>query len=116
MDPGTDGWETTIQQMTPGQQLQLRAVIVVRGPHTADKREVVDAGAQVRPPIADLDPELAGVPKPNLSRVEGGFVFVDDVIAHLFPNVVEMGRLEDAREGGLTDGFAGVAIQLRLAV
>ena len=44
--------------MAAGVELQLGAVVVVGRPHRADDGEVVDALADVRPPVADLDAAL----------------------------------------------------------
>ena len=46
----------------------LRAVVVVGRPHRADDGDVVDAVADVRPPVADLDAALAVLLEADLQR------------------------------------------------
>ena len=56
--------------MPAGVELELGAVVVVGRPHRADDGEVVDAGAHVRPPVADLEPALAALAIADLQRIE----------------------------------------------
>jgi hypothetical protein len=47
-------------------ELRLGAVVVVGGVHRADDGQVVDAGAEVRQPVADLDAALAALLEAHL--------------------------------------------------
>ena len=70
VDPRADRGELPLEHMPAGVELQLGAVVVVGRPHRADHRDIVDAGAQVRPPVADLDPGLAALAIADLKRIE----------------------------------------------
>ena len=51
-------------------ELELGAVVVVGRSTSSGRREVVDAVADVRPPVADLDAALAALAVADLQRVE----------------------------------------------
>ena len=51
-------------------KLQLRAVIDVICPHRPHNRQIIDAIADVRPPIADFDSALAAFAVTNLQRIQ----------------------------------------------
>ena len=68
--PRADRGEVAFELEAAGVKLQLRAVVVVGGPHRADDGHVVDALAHVRPPVADLDSALPPLPVADLHRVE----------------------------------------------
>ena len=72
VDPRADGREIPLEHVAAGVELELGAVVVVGGPHRADDGDVVDAVAQVGPPVADLDPALAALPEADLHRVDLG--------------------------------------------
>ena len=55
MDPRADRRKLPFEHVPAGVELQLGAVVVVGRPHRTDHGDVVDAGADVRPPVADLD-------------------------------------------------------------
>ena len=58
VDPGADRGEEAVERVAAGVELKLGAVVDVVGPHRADDGEVVDAAADVRPPVADFDAAL----------------------------------------------------------
>ena len=59
MNPRADRRKLPFEHVPAGVELQLGPVVVVGRPHRADHGEVVDARADVRPPVADLDARLA---------------------------------------------------------
>ena len=66
MDPRADRGKLPFEHVPAGVELELRAVIVVGGPHRADDGQVVGAVAEVRPPVADLEAALAALLKADL--------------------------------------------------
>src|SRR5262249_31347309 len=58
MYPRADGRQRPLEGVPAGVELQLGAVVVVGGPQGTDHGNVVDAVADVRPPVADLDAAL----------------------------------------------------------
>lgn len=75
VNPGTNGGELALQNMTAGMELQLGSVIVVRGPHRPHHGDVIDAVAHVRPPIADFQ---AAAPALSIADLHG-----EDLRMHL---------------------------------
>ena len=69
VNPRADRRKIAVEHVAAGVKLQLGAVIDVVGPHRANDREVVDARADVRPPIADFDAAFAALLEADLQRV-----------------------------------------------
>jgi hypothetical protein len=91
VDPGADGRVAAIEQVAAGEELQLGAVVVVGREHRADDGDVVDAAAQVRPPVAECDPALPALLEADLRGIDPGLVLVDDVVGDLLADVLEKG-------------------------
>ena len=70
VDPRADRGKLPLEHVPAGVELELGAVVVVGRPHRADDGDVVDAVAEVRPPVADLDAALAALAKADLERIE----------------------------------------------
>ena len=70
VNPRADRGKLPFKDVPAGVKLQLGAVVVVGRPHRADDREVVDASADVRPPVADLDAGLTSLAIADLQRIE----------------------------------------------
>ena len=66
MHPGANGREEAIKNVTTGMELQLSRVIVVAGPYRSNQCDVIDAIAQVRPPVGKFDATLAEFPISDL--------------------------------------------------
>ena len=52
--------------MAPGMELQLAGVVIIGCPHGSNECHVVDAIAQLRPPVANFNAALAVFPVPDL--------------------------------------------------
>ena len=70
MHPRADRGKEAVEPIAAGVELKLGAVVVVVRPHRADDREVVDAAADVRPPVADFDAALAALAEADLQRID----------------------------------------------
>ena len=70
VDPGAERRELAVEHVPAGVELRLGAVVVVGRVHRADDGDVVDALADVRQPVADLDAALAVLLEADLQRVE----------------------------------------------
>ena len=68
--PGPDRREKAIEPVAARVKLKLRAVVDVVGPHRAHDREVIDASADVRPPITNLDAAFAALAVPHLQWIK----------------------------------------------
>ena len=105
-----------VEHVPAGVKLRLGAVVVVSGVHGADEGNIVHALAEVRPPIADLDPALAALAEANLQRVERVALLavgiVDDDDARQF----EFFGILSVLEGRLGDGLAGELGEHRLGI
>src|SRR5262245_10639490 len=66
VDPGADRGKVAIDTVAAGVKLKLRTVVAVFGPHGADNGQIVDAFADMGPPVADLDATLAALPIADL--------------------------------------------------
>ena len=117
MDPGADGRVAAVEQVSAGEEFHLGAVVIVGREHRPDHGDVVDAAAEVRPPVADRGPALAALPEADLRGIDPGLLLVDDVVGDLLADVLEERRVEDRRlVRGLADRLAGVAVERRLGV
>ena len=84
-------------------ELKLGPVVVVRRPHRTDHGDVVDARAEMRPPVADFDPALTPLAIADLKRIKApanvklGLVLQEDsqVAAELVLERVGKRRLGD---------------------
>ncbi len=101
--------------MATGVELELCAMVVVRRPHRTDDGEVVHALANVRPPVADLDPAPAPLRVSHLERVN---LRLDLVLARdeLAQVLLQEGRVDDLLVRRLVERLAGVLVQCRLGV
>src|SRR5262249_39948739 len=99
--------------MPAGVKLELRPVIVVRRPHRAYDGNIVDAIADMRPPVAGFNAAFAVLAIADLHRknLRVHFVQADDYLAQVFLQVRRFERFFVRR---LRDGLAGVLIQFRL--
>ena len=61
MHPRAERRELAVEHVPAGVELRLGAVVVVGRVHRADDGDVVDAVADVRQPVADLDAALAAL-------------------------------------------------------
>ena len=113
MHPGADRRKKAIEPIAAGVKLKLSAVVDVVGPHRADDGQIVDATADVRPPIADLDAALAAFAEADLHRVQLGenLSLVGSSRADV---LVEEFLVQDAVKRRLGDRFAGVFVECRL--
>src|SRR6266513_5505691 len=68
MHPGANGGVIPLEKLATSVKLQLRAMIVVGRPGRANKRDIVGALSQVRPPVADFDPALPTLAVADLQR------------------------------------------------
>ena len=93
VDPGSDGWELPLQHMATRVELQLGAVVVVRGPHGPHHGDVIDAVAHVWPPVADLQ---SAVSAPTMSHLHREDLRMDLVQSghQLTEVLLEVGRVE----------------------
>ena len=115
-DPRADRGKDSFEHVPAGVELQLGAVIVVGRPHRADDGQVVDARADVRPPVADLDPGLAPLAIADLKRIEHLANVAVGVVGHHDPHVVGELVLEGLGERRLGDRLARVSIQGGLGI
>ena len=88
VDPRADRGELPFEHVPAGVELQLGAVVVVGGPHRADDGEVVDAAAEVRPPVADLQPALPALLEADLQGIELVANVAVGVVRHDDPQVL----------------------------
>ncbi len=70
VDPRADRGKLPLEHVPAGVELQLGAVVVVGRPHRADDGDVVDAVADVGPPVADLDAALPALAEADLKRIQ----------------------------------------------
>src|SRR5687767_14617046 len=70
MDPRAERRKEAIQQVPAGVELQLRSVVVVRGPHGADEGDVVELRPDVRPLVSNFDAGATATREPRLQRVD----------------------------------------------
>ena len=70
--PRADRRKIAIDAVPAGVKLKLRTVVAVVGPHRADDGQIVDAVADVRPPIADFDAAFAALAIADLQRQHFG--------------------------------------------
>ena len=108
VDPRADRRELALEHVPAGVELELGAVVVVGGPHRADDGDVVDAVADVRPPVADLDAALAALAVADLQRIERGLGVVQP-LDELADVLLEKWRVEDVRVRRFLDRLAGVS-------
>jgi hypothetical protein len=116
MHPRTDGGKVTIDAMPPRMELKLSAVIAVFGPHRADDRQIIDAIADVRPPVAHFNPAgaallIADLQRQNLRAHEAVVRIKGDD-----PLVGQIRRSQDVFVGRLGNRLAGEFVQLRLGI
>ena len=115
MNPRANRRERTFQGMPSRMELKLRPVVVVGRPHGTDEAEVVGHGAQVRPPVAHLQPALAKLPIAHLQRIELRMHLVQTG-DHLAQVLLEIGRLEHVAIGRFVVGLVRVLVERRLRV
>src|SRR4051794_17288797 len=72
MYPRADGREESVESVATGMELQLSAVVDVVRPHRANDRQVIDATAHMRPPVANFDAALAAPAVADLQWVKFG--------------------------------------------
>ena len=70
MDPRPDRRMEAVKNVAAGVKLKLSRVVVVCRPHRSHDGDVIDARADVRPPVAHLDPALAALLESDLQRVQ----------------------------------------------
>src|SRR5262249_57385311 len=66
------GRVVAVDDVMAGVEFVLGGVVVVGHPHRADDGQVIDAGADVRPPVADLDAALAPFAVADLHGIDLG--------------------------------------------
>ena len=116
MDPGAQRRELAVEHVPAGVELRLRAVVVVGGVHRADHGDVVDAAADVRQPVADLDAALAVFLEADLERIELVPLLAVGIVDDRDPGQLELLGVLHVLERRLADGLAGVLGEHRLGV
>ncbi len=111
MDPRADRRELTLEHVPASVELKLGAMIVVGRPHRADDGDLVDARADVRPPVADLDSGLAAFGRADLKRIEPSTNVELRLILQEHPQVAAQLVLERVGKRGLGDRLSRVAIE-----
>ena len=97
VDPGADRRIAAVEQVPAREEFHLGTMVVVGRVHRADHGDVIYATAQVRPPVADLDPALPALLEPDLGGIDPSLLLVDDVVRDLLADVLEERRVEDGR-------------------
>ena len=104
----------TLADMATGLERELCAVVVVQRPERAHHSEVVGAGADIREPVAHLQPALPVLLVAGLERHDGLAVAVGGVAPHnigIDPLGVQYGLVR-----GFFYGLARVLVELRLDI
>ena len=97
-------------------ELDLRAVIVVGGPHRADDRQVVHAAADVREEIAHGNAALAPRAKPRLQGEDRVSLLAVGVVDDDDPHLPQFVGVLHALVGRGSDRLARVTVDLGLRV
>ena len=105
----------SFERMPAGVKLKLCSVIVVGRPHRPHDGQVVRALADVRPPIADLQPALAARPPANLHRVNVRMNFVQpsDDLAQI---LLDVRRIERRLVRRFLKRLSGPPVEFRLRI
>ena len=113
MHPGAERRVRAVEDVPAGVELVLGGVVVVGGPDRAHHGDVVDAGADVRPPVADLDAAAAALAIADLEREDRGHqLAVGEKFAHIL--VARTGQHVLVRCAA--DGLAAIFVQSRLGI
>ena len=116
MDPRAERRVVAVEDVMAGVELVLGGVVVVRDPDRAHDGQVINAAADARPPVADLNAALAALAVADLQGVnprhEGARPAgeVADVLAVIrrFEDGLGVGRFVDGLAGVLVEGGFGV--------
>src|SRR6516225_933956 len=97
MHPGAERRLPAIEENAAGMKLKLGRVVEIGRPERANHGQIIDAAANVWPPVAHLDPALAALAETDLQRQDFG---IDLRLTGEGTEVlVDLRRLEDARIG-----------------
>ena len=112
-NPRADRGMGTLADVPAGVELELGAVVVVRGPERADDRDVVGTRADMPPPVADLEPALAVFLEAGVQTHQDLAAAVRRVARN---DVFQPLRVEDVLVRRRVDRLAGESIELGLGV
>ncbi len=116
MNPRADRRKGPLQRMPAGMELKLGAVVIVGRPHRADHGDVVNAVADVGPPIADGNAGLTTLAVADLERIHLLADVAIGIVRHDDANVAGQGIGQGVAVRGLGDGPAVQTVQLRLGI
>jgi hypothetical protein len=96
-------------------ELQLSAMIDVVRPHRANDGDVVDAAADVRPPVADLDAALTALLVTDLQRVDlrKDFALVGRGGSYVRVQIL---LIQHVAKRGFSNRLSGVLVEHRLRI
>jgi len=114
--PRADGRETPVQHVATGMKLNLRAMIVIRGPHGTQHRDVIRTAPHMRKPMTEFKARLTIGFEPGLKRVKFVALLSVGIVDDHHANPFEQFRILHPFEGRFSDGFTGVSVELRFGV